>query len=321
MARFPDVAHARRGGAGRGPGAVERTRILRAGPQPPCRGAGGGGGARRALPRHPRRARCPARDRAVHGGRDPRPSPSGSVSRFWTGTPSGCSPGTTRVAGWPGEPAVEKRLWSFAERHTPERRVGDYTQAVMDLGAMLCTPARSRSVSSLSGRVRLPGARGGRSCRVPGAAAEAPLSHPRDASGSDARPARPGARRATAAGRNLGGPSGAFPKLPPRTTPRGARRVVRQASPPEAGAGPRPAAGSSTASPTFACGRPRSSCPSHPRRTGWRTEAPCAGSIPAWTRVRGPVRGAPPFASPEVGLAAAVGTVLSRLEADERENP
>ncbi|MFN2310158.1 MAG: A/G-specific adenine glycosylase [Gammaproteobacteria bacterium] len=48
------------------------------------------------------------------------------------------------VAGWPGETAVLARLWDYAEGHTPERRVADYTQAIMDLGAMLCTRARPR---------------------------------------------------------------------------------------------------------------------------------------------------------------------------------
>ncbi len=46
------------------------------------------------------------------------------------------------VAGWPGDPPVRDRLWELAERHTPQRRVGDYTQAIMDLGATLCTRTR-----------------------------------------------------------------------------------------------------------------------------------------------------------------------------------
>ena len=46
------------------------------------------------------------------------------------------------VAGWPGDSATGDRLWTFAERHTPRRRVGDYTQAIMDLGATLCTRTR-----------------------------------------------------------------------------------------------------------------------------------------------------------------------------------
>ncbi|MBK8163872.1 MAG: A/G-specific adenine glycosylase [Gammaproteobacteria bacterium] len=43
------------------------------------------------------------------------------------------------IEGWPGQPAVEKRLWERAEAHTPRDRVGAYTQAIMDLGATLCT--------------------------------------------------------------------------------------------------------------------------------------------------------------------------------------
>ncbi|HEX5488819.1 MAG TPA: A/G-specific adenine glycosylase [Rhodanobacteraceae bacterium] len=46
------------------------------------------------------------------------------------------------VDGWPGERAVEKRLWSRAEVHTPKARIADYTQAIMDLGATVCTPRR-----------------------------------------------------------------------------------------------------------------------------------------------------------------------------------
>ena len=46
------------------------------------------------------------------------------------------------VAGWPGDPATAGRLWTFAERHTPRRRVAEYTQAIMDLGATLCTRTR-----------------------------------------------------------------------------------------------------------------------------------------------------------------------------------
>ncbi len=43
------------------------------------------------------------------------------------------------VDGWPGKTAVAKRLWVLAEEHTPDARVADYTQAIMDLGATLCT--------------------------------------------------------------------------------------------------------------------------------------------------------------------------------------
>jgi A/G-specific adenine glycosylase len=43
------------------------------------------------------------------------------------------------IDGWPGSPAVEKQLWELAEAHLPESRLADYTQAIMDFGATLCT--------------------------------------------------------------------------------------------------------------------------------------------------------------------------------------
>jgi len=46
------------------------------------------------------------------------------------------------VDGWSGESATLKTLWSLAEQHTPRRRVADYTQAIMDLGATVCTRHR-----------------------------------------------------------------------------------------------------------------------------------------------------------------------------------
>ncbi|MDP5069657.1 MAG: A/G-specific adenine glycosylase [Congregibacter sp.] len=46
------------------------------------------------------------------------------------------------VDGWPGKTAVASRLWELAEEHTPGSRVADYTQAIMDLGATLCTRSK-----------------------------------------------------------------------------------------------------------------------------------------------------------------------------------
>lgn len=46
------------------------------------------------------------------------------------------------VEGWPGRSAVERRLWALADGYTPEQRVADYTQAMMDLGATLCRRGR-----------------------------------------------------------------------------------------------------------------------------------------------------------------------------------
>ena len=46
------------------------------------------------------------------------------------------------IDGWPGKTAVAKALWSEAEERTPTERVANYTQAIMDLGATVCTRTR-----------------------------------------------------------------------------------------------------------------------------------------------------------------------------------
>ena len=43
------------------------------------------------------------------------------------------------IAEWPGTTAVQKQLWELADQLTPQERLADYTQAIMDLGATLCT--------------------------------------------------------------------------------------------------------------------------------------------------------------------------------------
>ncbi len=48
------------------------------------------------------------------------------------------------VDGWPGQSRFERQLWDWAEQHTPDAQVDDYTQAIMDLGATLCTPKNPR---------------------------------------------------------------------------------------------------------------------------------------------------------------------------------
>lgn len=50
------------------------------------------------------------------------------------------------VTGWPGNSAVEKSLWELAEGHLPDGRMADYTQAIMDFGATLCTRANPACV-------------------------------------------------------------------------------------------------------------------------------------------------------------------------------
>ena len=46
------------------------------------------------------------------------------------------------VAGYPGEKRVETRLWQIAEEQLPQRAIANYTQAIMDLGATLCTRSK-----------------------------------------------------------------------------------------------------------------------------------------------------------------------------------
>jgi A/G-specific adenine glycosylase len=48
------------------------------------------------------------------------------------------------IRGWPGERATERELWELAETHTPTAQIDAYTQAIMDLGATVCTRAHPR---------------------------------------------------------------------------------------------------------------------------------------------------------------------------------
>ena len=43
------------------------------------------------------------------------------------------------VEGWPGQSSVLKKLWELADQHTPNSKIAEYTQSIMDLGAMVCT--------------------------------------------------------------------------------------------------------------------------------------------------------------------------------------
>ncbi|MGK9175029.1 A/G-specific adenine glycosylase [Yokenella regensburgei] len=48
------------------------------------------------------------------------------------------------VDGWPGKKEVEKRLWRIAEDVTPAKGVERFNQAMMDLGAMVCTRSKPK---------------------------------------------------------------------------------------------------------------------------------------------------------------------------------
>jgi A/G-specific adenine glycosylase len=48
------------------------------------------------------------------------------------------------VPGWPGDPKVMEKLWALSEKTTPAIRVHHYTQAIMDLGATVCTRTKPK---------------------------------------------------------------------------------------------------------------------------------------------------------------------------------
>jgi A/G-specific adenine glycosylase len=71
------------------------------------------------------------------------------------------------IAGDPSSSSVLESLWALADACTPQRDVGDYTQAIMDLGATLCT--RSRPACTVCPmNVDCVAAREGRQAELPG---------------------------------------------------------------------------------------------------------------------------------------------------------
>ncbi|WP_232847063.1 A/G-specific adenine glycosylase [Shewanella nanhaiensis] len=46
------------------------------------------------------------------------------------------------IQGWPGQKAVENQLWALTDSLTPKQDVQKYNQAMMDMGATICTRSR-----------------------------------------------------------------------------------------------------------------------------------------------------------------------------------
>jgi A/G-specific adenine glycosylase len=73
------------------------------------------------------------------------------------------------VEGWPGRTAVARQLWQLADDSTPAAAPAGYTQAIMDLGASLCSrrqpqcdrcPLVGRCVAHRTGRMHeIPGSK------------------------------------------------------------------------------------------------------------------------------------------------------------------
>ena len=99
---------------------------------------------------------------AQHNGRFPRApekivalpgigrSTAAAIAAFAYGTRAAILDGNVKrvltryfaVPGFPGDKRVEEKLWALAEGLLPTANMGPYTQAIMDLGATLCTRAR-----------------------------------------------------------------------------------------------------------------------------------------------------------------------------------
>ena len=126
---------------------------------------------------------------ADHGGQFPRDpgtiaalpgvgrSTAAAIAAFAFGTHGAILDGNVKrvlarhraIEGFPGETAVERRLWTLAETLLPARAIERYTQGLMDLGATVCTrtaprcaacPVAADCVARREGRVdRLPSPR------------------------------------------------------------------------------------------------------------------------------------------------------------------
>jgi len=106
--------------------------------------------------------RCAVTVAERHGGELPRTqeellalpgigrSTAGAILSLGWGVPAAILDGNVKrvlsrywgIDGWPGDTTVARQLWSIAEQLTPTARCGAYNQAMMDLGALVCTRAR-----------------------------------------------------------------------------------------------------------------------------------------------------------------------------------
>jgi len=78
------------------------------------------------------------------------------------------------IAGYPGAKPVENRLWELAEELLPETAIESYTQALMDLGATLCTRSKPHCAECPLG-AQCVALRDGRTAELPTRKARAPL--------------------------------------------------------------------------------------------------------------------------------------------------
>lgn len=51
------------------------------------------------------------------------------------------------IFGWPGDHTINRQLWDISQQYTPQSETAAYTQAMMDLGATVCTRTRPKCQS------------------------------------------------------------------------------------------------------------------------------------------------------------------------------
>ena len=77
-------------------------------------------------------------------------STAGAIASISMGLPASILDGNVKrvlsrfhaVEGWPGNKKISDSMWLIAQRYTPTKRTGEYTQAMMDLGATLCSRSK-----------------------------------------------------------------------------------------------------------------------------------------------------------------------------------
>ena len=144
VAEFPDVRALAAAPLDARARAVERARLL------PTRASSARGGAARSSPITAARFPADAATLATLPGIGR--STAAAIAAFASGERGAILDGNVKrvlarhrgIDGWPGAPGVEAKLWRAAEALLPRRATSTYTQALMDLGATVCTRARPR---------------------------------------------------------------------------------------------------------------------------------------------------------------------------------
>lgn len=80
------------------------------------------------------------------------PSTAAAICAFSTGQRAVILDGNVKrvvaryfaIEGWSGKSQVTKQLWQAADELTPNQQIPEYTQAIMDLGATLCTRSKPK---------------------------------------------------------------------------------------------------------------------------------------------------------------------------------